>query len=59
MEVLGEPLSGELGDELEGAGFFEEVCRPGDDLEVMLAAEAPGCVLVQFEHYVIAAADDQ
>ena len=54
-----EPVAGQAGDLLQGAGFPEEVGRPGDDLEAGLTGELGHRLPVELDDERVASADDQ
>ena len=58
-EVVDEPVAGESGGGLEGAGLLEQVGRAGDDLDPMLAGHLVGGLAVEFEHLHVATSDDE
>src|SRR5947209_20458777 len=43
----------------EGAGFFKEMRRSGDDLHFLLAAQLRICFLVHLDHWIVETADYQ
>ena len=58
-QVLEEPVPSQVGDVFECAGFFEEVCCAGNDLESGLSGELFHGLAVELDDYFVKAADDQ
>ena len=54
-----EPVDGQARDLLERTGLLEQVRGPGDDREVIWAAQLALGVAVELEHLPVATADDQ
>jgi aminoglycoside phosphotransferase family enzyme len=53
------PTIGEFDDRVQCAGFFKEVGGTWNDLNALFSSEALQCLLVEFDHTIIRAADDQ
>ncbi len=58
LQVLGEPVGGQLRDGFEGTGFLEQVGGAGDDGELALARELRLGLAVEVEHEVVATSDN-
>src|SRR5437667_12497235 len=58
-QMLLEPIPGELGDPLERAGFFEQVCRVRYDFQALLGVKLTISVAVEPENDRIVAAHDE
>jgi len=56
---MGEPLSCQCGGVLKGAGFFEEVTRPGNHLQCGGAPEAPECFAIEAKDFDVIAPDNE
>src|SRR3954447_5099737 len=58
-QMLLEPVPGELGDPLERAGFFEQVCRVRYDFQALFGVKSTISVAVELENDRIVAAHDE
>lgn len=57
--MLDEPIAGDPSDLLQRSRLLEQVGGAGDDIETRFAAKPPQRPSIEFEHFVIIAADDQ
>jgi hypothetical protein len=58
-EVIDEPATRELRDDLERSGLLEQARCAGHDLEPMLAAQVAGRLPIELDHDIVPATDDQ
>ena len=57
--MLREPVSRAARRLLQGTRFLKQMCRAGYQREFLLAVQQRIRLLVQFDHFVVRAADDQ
>ena len=57
--MFGEPSTRQRGGGFEGARFLEEMGRPRDHLEPVLASQLCLGSAIEFQHHVVATPDDE